>query len=288
MAPLALEMLRVATCMSGQARTVVSTAPFIRRAMIDPIRDESDVYMALSNSSTVHVTLEDVVLLRAIFSPVAFRLFHSRWQSEGLIHCMTDIRSTESTTPCRDNHCFYRWVLRLRPDVIYGRIIPPYNQWPQWSPTDSVVYTPPESKVVAIDNRTSRWSVKDVWALVTFGARDAYFSDWAHLGIGRTANRACGWSRFSWAEGDLACALWNASVHVVALEVFPYLLVRASVGSHEGRARLKNGLQPWEAVPGAIQSYVNGLQDKNGDLNRIRWDGRLMDRQSLALGHSRG
>lgn len=285
--------LQVAVCIAGQSRTIVSTARFIERAMIQPIRNESDVYMALSNSTITKLRSEDLVYLRSIFAPVTLRLFHSKWQTSGLVQCIKDISLTEAkvspnnTSSCfihnQEKGCRYEWVLRLRPDVVYGKMLPPYELWPHWSLAHPVVFTGPETGRSRHFSTRDQWLVKDTWALVTPGARHAYFSDWSRLGIGRSAKKDCGWSIYMSAEGDLACTLLKANVYVVALQ-FPYFIVRETIGGHAGGprkimytgGRMKDKLDAWELLPEDICHRINQSADAEGHLEQIRWDGHRL------------
>ena len=144
----------VAACLSGEQRTLAAAARHIERAMIAPIREMVDVFVAVRGLST---RMEHVV--RTLFQPLALRNMSesSSWrggepsggghmlsspssywelQTSGMATCMADVHESESVRGHR-----YAWLLRLRTDAVYSSSLPPLTLWPKWLPTDAkVVY----------------------------------------------------------------------------------------------------------------------------------------------------
>ena len=153
----------VAVCVAGQSRTLHACAALIEQSMIRPIRGHADVYLALGPSDNEEAHQELHSHLHAMFAPVRQRYVVSTRQTDGLLVCMGDIKARE-----REHGNMHRWVLRLRPDVVYpGWKLPPYSAWPLWLhsqfPNASVLFVPDSSAQAY--KRSGRLQVQDAWAV---------------------------------------------------------------------------------------------------------------------------
>ena len=133
----------VAACLAGQVRTFVRAD--VRRniyaAMIRPIAAEVDVFVSFSFEHSrwnVKVGVDEVRHMLQMFD-VGSSAFDQR--QAGSLNAVT------SHTPCLNlvrnreiARCHrYSWILRLRSDVVYTGVLPPFDSWPM--PSSPTVYT---------------------------------------------------------------------------------------------------------------------------------------------------
>jgi len=113
----------VATCIAGQARTFCSTFVNIYGMMIQPIINETDVFLSTTNFSC-HEQVEQLI------KPVSV---HLRLRARGYgksnywFPCWNDILYQETKRERR-----YAWSLRIRTDIVYTSpiVLPVYSRMP--------------------------------------------------------------------------------------------------------------------------------------------------------------
>ena len=251
--PPALPVRPVAACLSGRIRTLRLTRHSILQTMIKPIRPSVDFFAAVSPvlddipahyakrmrislpksgpAASEQASSEQIRTWLNDFEPVAMRVARSADQNEGLHACLSLITEHETQRAAS-----YTWVLRLRPDVAYGAQLPP---WPSWgtlpaagrlvisTDASTSMAAPQQRKASALGTHRSYARggacVKDVWALVSRAAAEAYFS--------RHWPRPClPDSMPSYPECKLGCAMHQAQVKVGAIDVRRQI-IRPSLGS---------------------------------------------------------
>ena len=232
----------VAICIAGESRDFWARVIHenIFHMMVAPIRDDADVFVGMSVASEANATsLQRLAYLR--FGAIAINLRRQWDPGEKQLTAVTSATVCLPLIQAREasRGVEYRWVMRLRGDIMYHVRIPPLASFPRGHGTKSLVYTEscgtgggplgmemPEGGICAAWHypRRGKFScVKDTWALMTRSAASTYFS----LTILEAVEK--GWRRESCAttshECLLGCALHkhNVGVHWVLL---PRLLVR--------------------------------------------------------------
>lgn len=182
----------IALCIAGQARTFNQTYPNIRGAMLEPIHNQTDVFMAIdayhsNHSKLIHhddstlrsiaVQFTNVVVLRILPTKPTRRDSRGWYAERSLVACLHDIRAEEAIW----RGTSYSWVIRARPDVVYDSSLPLFTAWPQWrsAPAPRTMFSgqiqaSAETEVV----RSSGMCVKDESAVMTRPVADAFFREW--------------------------------------------------------------------------------------------------------------
>lgn len=237
----------VAICISGLARSFVVGR--VRRNIwahaIWPIVDAADVFLALDDDHSgrkyepTRAEPDWATATANLLKPVYWaRLRASDGLAESLRVCRSLVEAREATRGQR-----YAWIVRLRPDAVHRKALPPFDDWPKLKSDARLVWStyiggascarsvpPPGGKGVCLD---------DNFALMTRNALDAYFGAWP----ARDCLAKCN-------ECRLGCALRRAGVRVGSIGV-DFKLER-------GRPRVRNAsadvasTAPLDALAGAV------------------------------------
>ena len=169
----------IAACITGQARTLNDLLATINAILFARIRQETDIFVALSKGDEHHRHQVERVL-----KPRSLRFLASRGQHDGFQACLSDLTSAEQV-----NAREYSWVMRVRTDVIFSAAVPAYTEWPRWIESNSgsplsgqrLVFYPDWNAGRSFEH--PRWGrgVKDVWALMTRSAAPSYLGPWANM-----------------------------------------------------------------------------------------------------------
>lgn len=172
----------VAACIAGLYRTFIATRRNIFSTMVGPLGDQVETFFALDRRldhylhGTAHLSGNHTISSAAIrgsvarFRPVEVTILHSERLEHPLTVCFESVRRREQQRAAQ-----YRWLLKLRPDVVYDRPLPAYPLWPAYHGAAAV-------RLVLTEFAESlHWwragaCVKDVWNLMTRDAAPFLFS----------------------------------------------------------------------------------------------------------------
>ena len=179
----------VALCIAGQARTFNLTKDAISGALILPIVNDTDVFIAVdptrsgingtvySNQQlyTISGSLPNLRSLH-ILPPRSSKFDEHSWYGEySTKACLSDIWSHEMQRNVR-----YTWVIRARPDVVYSHRLPTFAAWPTWWPPTKI----PHILFSAHHHfSTSNWllygtCIKEDFSIMTRPVADILFRAW--------------------------------------------------------------------------------------------------------------
>jgi len=231
----------VAICIAGVARTFPVTAYNTYRMIVEPIRSHADVFLAIDlrkgagtfgyyvskysyhsysehlkgRYSTATVT-EWAKPVRPMLNAQSFA--NSDNETMTLRSCLAQVTAHEKQRGFQ-----YKWMMRVRPDMIYTLRMPPYEIWPSWVPNAKIkqMFTswdsPWHTGMVAKDWILGGGCNKGgLFALVTRSAAAAYFNPWPpEFALRRMG---CGPPLGKWPKDEcrLGCALHRAKVHVAS------------------------------------------------------------------------
>ena len=217
----------VAVCIAGRLRTFETSRENILQTQITPLGFDAEVFVVVSPvthdktragrfaKDTTKFKVEEATAVTALFEPLqpfAIDINETTSQQDGLQHCLHMVRARESQRGLK-----FVWILRLRPDVVYSRSLPPVTTWPK--PQGSIVYADGVTRYCRTQDRREGFCVKEIWGLMTRSAADVYMSGrWpGHVkcsGIARFFPVAYG--RL---ECELGCALYTGHVSVARLPI---------------------------------------------------------------------
>lgn len=122
--------------------------------------------------------------------------------------CLHQVISHEAQHSLR-----YKWLMRVRPDLLHNMRMPPYELWPTWLEDRKV-----KQLFTSDDMRTANWvrgggcNKGGNWALMTRSAARGYFEPWpSEKDIHRRCLTSATWGKD---ECRLGCALHIDKVHV--------------------------------------------------------------------------
>jgi len=225
---------RIAIVLSGLRRSFVYPLVYqnIWTHIVWPIVDVSEVFFALDfdhsgrkytnyDQNTVDPTEWEKII--ALFRPVYIaRLLSSRDLSESLRVGRNLIEAREEIRGQR-----FLWIIRLRPDATYGKVLPPWSEWPisQVAKQLSVVWSTSIggscSRSIPRDAHRLGVCLDDNFAIMSRSALKVYVSKWPSR-HDTSSQRWCQLFEASTpncVECRLGCALFLAGVHVGALDI---------------------------------------------------------------------
>ena len=156
----------------------------------------------------------------------------------------------------------FEWVLRLRPDVVYGRQLPFAGAWPRPGHAAVAFVDSPRTQICCDGQKgrcqASAVCVNDVWALLTRAAASVYMA--------RRWPKRC-WASNIWKasppECDLGCALQSGNVSIGVANVQSANLRDWDVASLRGPSIPQRGREwkdlswPTDALRDVLGPYPN-------------------------------
>mmetsp|Transcript_16908 Transcript_16908/g.39736 ORF Transcript_16908/g.39736 Transcript_16908/m.39736 type:complete len:307 (+) Transcript_16908:47-967(+) len=238
----------VAICLVGEARTLPCEAlrENILHAMVVPVREQADVFVALKLESerfgapaclVGNVESQLRTMVRQSFNPVDLKFRGRNDKLDGRtagVPCYEMLVRRELFT--RDG-VPYQWVMHLRGDVGYAHSLPAYSSWPQLVPGEKLLFTdccgscgpsaPTASEELTLGvckqspSESTLGCAKDVWALMSRSVAHIYYQpNWTQAHVNSDAMRLKGKRcRSSVTECLLGCALHaqDVSIQLVSL-----------------------------------------------------------------------
>lgn len=186
--------------------------------MVWPILLDADVFFAIDEEHAGRKYDEMIPSsenwsreAQSLFEPVySARLRASESLAESMLLCRSLVLAREESR----GGDRYEWILRLRPDAVYRRAVPPLSSWPRLRRDASVVWStyvggPGCSRSVPKEAEAKGVCLDDNFALMSRPAFEAYFGPWPKTGCRPEKCNEC----------RLGCALHNASVRVGSLPI---------------------------------------------------------------------
>ncbi|GAB5358676.1 hypothetical protein AAMO2058_000478800 [Amorphochlora amoebiformis] len=187
---------KIAICYSGQARSfghyiVVDNQ---LEQIINPIRDIADVFFVISlggsKGDEVHLpglpqNKEEFIQATRPFNPVevTFQDFEADvkqnppkckaagWQmAYGWLRCKSLIEKREKKLGIK-----YKWVVRMRPDTIFGNYLPTFDQWPSQNESVRAVWVAGVTGCGSRGIPETIMPANDNFAIITRGAMDIFY-----------------------------------------------------------------------------------------------------------------
>lgn len=227
------EVIDIAVCITGRLRTFGDARFNIKRTQIAPLQKRAEVFAVIdltisdqklgcwpgmdrarcpvaipSERTAVAVNESAAMALLEPFAPRSVDFARSASQNDGLHRCLQAISTREDIRMET-----FEWVLRLRPDVVYGRQLPFAGAWPRPGHAAVAFVDSPRTQICCDGQKgrcqASAVCVNDVWALLTRAAASVYMA--------RRWPKRC-WASNIWKasppECDLGCALQSGNVSI--------------------------------------------------------------------------
>ena len=223
----------MAVCVSGQQRTLHHVAPYLAVRVLQPIRNETDVFVVVDPSiaspagrACAHVPLQ----------PCVKHHIRSRTMMHGLAECERLISDRE-----RARRRSYSWIVRVRPDFLPQLALPAYEHWPIITADVPTVYASDVRTIYASDGDEGGCFVGDQFLIMSRTAA-RIFHAWAS---GLDSARGLDVHP----EHSLGLTFVRARVRLFRVNN-PHYLVRMQTNNSEDRQGGKGGpLRNFELTP---------------------------------------
>jgi len=203
-------MRRVAICLVGEARVIHcdDVSQNIFKTMVEPIRQEADVFVAVKPSSSYYgpppcipPDVDAKLALRrhltATFDPLGMVLRSDDRKADKLgirtagVPCLRMIEEHEENIGAS-----YSFVMHLRTDIVYTWKLPPFGEWPVYRPDQREIFVedcargPGPGGVCTLRHTEEQYlgCARDTWAVMSRATAPIYYEDsWNFTRINETA-----------------------------------------------------------------------------------------------------